>query len=473
MTENTPGPQEPPRQDPQDAYWRPQEPARQDQAQQADAQDAEHSQWQPQQEATREIPQEESRTTAQSDPWVAHQQPTQEQQQVLFGSAVSGQGQPGVYVPPSSTQTYPTPPPLGQASPPRRASGLVAGVAVLALLTGGGAGALGGYLVAENNAATAPSALDVPPPAAQASTNAPDGTIEAVANKLLPSVVQLRTRSGEGSGFVIRQDGLVVTNNHVIEEAANGGTLKVVFQDGQIADASVVGRDPSSDLAVVQAKGASGKTPVVLGRSDDLKVGQAVVAIGSPFELSGTVTSGIVSSLHRPTRAGGDDGSEATVMDAIQTDAAINPGNSGGPLVNMAGQVVGINSAIYSPGSSSRQQGGSVGIGFAIPIDQARRTADEIVKTGKATQTVLGVSVQTDPNGGARVNEVTPGGAAAAAGIAAGDVVTKLNDRRIDTSDALVAAVRSLAPGDKVTLTIGNGTKTVTATLGGQPVPIN
>ncbi|ONI90611.1 hypothetical protein ALI144C_02730 [Actinosynnema sp. ALI-1.44] len=447
MTENTPGPQEP-RQDPQDAYWRPQD----------------HAQQQPAQP-------EQAQPEAGSGQWAAHQTaqlPGQEQSQVLFGSAVSGQGQPGVYVPPTTTQTYPTPP-----HPPRRAGGLVAGVAVLALLVGGGAGAFGGYLVADHNASTAPSSLDAPKPTAQATANAPDGTIEAVANKLLPSVVQLRTQSGEGSGFVIRQDGLVVTNNHVIEQAVSGGSLKVVYQDGQIADATVIGRDPSSDLAVVQSKGVSGKTPVTLGSSENLKVGQAVVAIGSPFELSGTVTSGIVSSLHRPTRAGGDNGSEATVMDAIQTDAAINPGNSGGPLVNMAGQVVGINSAIYSPGSSGRQQGGSVGIGFAIPIDQARRTADEIVKSGKATQTVLGVKVQTDQNGGAKVSEVSPGGAAQAAGVAAGDVVTKLDDRRIDTSDALVAAVRSKAPGDKVTLTIGNGTRTVTVTLGGQPVPTN
>jgi putative serine protease PepD len=383
-------------------------------------------------------------------------------QQVPYGTAVPGQS--GRYIP-GHTQAYPT--------PPRRANGLVTLVAVLALLVGGGAGALGGYLVADSKTSSAPSALDVPLPATQASTS-PAGSIEAVAEKVLPSVVQLRTQSGEGSGFIIRADGLIATNNHVIEEAAKGGTLKVVFQDGQTADATVIGRDPSSDVAVVQAKGVSGKTSIVLGRSDDLKTGQAVIAVGSPFELSGTVTSGIVSSLHRPTRAGGESGSEATVMDAIQTDAAINPGNSGGPLVNMAGQVVGINSAIYSPNSFNGrgQQGGSVGIGFAVPIDQARRTADEIVKSGKATQTVLGVRVQTLENGsGAQVSEVTPGGAAQQAGIAVGDVVTKLDDRRIDTSDALVAAVRSKAPGDKVTLTIANGTKTVT--LGGQPVAVN
>ncbi|MEV4310758.1 trypsin-like peptidase domain-containing protein [Actinocrispum sp. NPDC049592] len=407
-------------------------------------------------------------------PWAAQAQhaPAHEQPQVLYGSAVHGQ--PGPYMPPPNVPTYSvTPPP-----PPRRSNGLVIGVAVLALLVGGGAGAVGGFITADNKIASAPSALDAPPPAKQASSAAP-GSVESVADKLLPSVVQLQTRSGEGSGFVIRQDGLIITNNHVIAEAAQGSPLKVVFQDGQTADATVLGRDPTSDVAVVQAKGVSGKTPVTLGRSDDLKTGQAVVAIGSPFDLSGTVTSGIVSSLHRPTRAGGDQGTQESVMDAIQTDAAINPGNSGGPLVNMAGQVVGINSAIYSPnstGGTRGQQGGSVGIGFAIPIDQARRTADEIVKTGKATQTVLGVKVQTPQDGttnGAQVTEVTPNSAAQAAGLAVGDLVTKMDDRRIDTSDALVAAVRSKAPGDKVTLTIGNGTKTVQVTLGGQPVPLN
>ncbi|TCO58357.1 S1C family serine protease [Actinocrispum wychmicini] len=433
------------------------------------------SPWSPHGHGAVEEPQYASGAAAQ--PQEAPYVPPQEPPQVLFGSAVGGQPPP--YVPPAHTQTYPTPPP---STPPRRSSGLVVRVAVLALLVGGGAGAVGGLLVADRNARTAPSALDTAPPAKQASAPAPSGTVEAVADKLLPSVVQLRTRSGEGSGFVIRQDGLIVTNNHVIAEAAQDGannTLKVSFQDGQVVDGTVLGRDSSSDVAVVQAKGVSGKTPVALGRSDDLKTGQSVVAIGSPFDLSGTVTSGIVSSLHRPTSAGGDETGQATVLDAIQTDAAINPGNSGGPLVNMSGQVIGINSAIYSPngggGGRGQQQGGSVGIGFAIPIDQARRTADEIVKTGKATQTVLGVSVQTPQTGtaGAQVSQVTGGGAAAQAGIQVGDVVTKMDDRRIDTSDALVAAVRSKAPGDKVTLTIGNGTRTVQVTLGGQPAPTN
>ena len=394
-------------------------------------------------------------------------------ERVLFGTAFNQGG--GLGTPPRSG-TYPTLSPQsagpGQPPPPEQRKGrggLVAGLTVLALLVGGGAGAVGGYVVAENNAPSAPveNALDRPAPTEQTSA-APTGSVEAVAEKVLPSVVQLQVRgrsaAGEGSGFVISSDGLIVTNNHVVEAAADSGEIVAVFHDGSTASAEIVGRDPTSDVAVVRAD-KTGLQVVELGRSDDLRVGQGVVAFGSPFELSGTVTSGIVSALHRPTRAGGEDGSQATVMDAIQTDAAINPGNSGGPLVNMQGQVVGINSAIYSP-----TQTGSVGIGFAIPIDQARRTADEIVRTGKATQTILGVTVRDDDEGGALIVEVTPNGPGAKAGLRQGDVVTKLDERRIDTSDALVAAVRSHKPGDKVRLELGNGSRTVEATLAGQPV---
>jgi putative serine protease PepD len=430
-------------------------------------------------------------------PWSAegagaqrHEAPPPPGEQVLFGSAAPGQPQPNSE--PAPAPHYPTgaqPPQtimmhsgqsgigyFGQSqvpAPRRRTGRFVTGIAILALVVGGAAGGVGGYLAADSQSQPSISALDVPPPAKQTSAAVP-GSIESVAEKLLPSVVQLqvrgRTSAGEGSGFLISSDGLIVTNNHVVADAADRGEIRAVFQDGSRASASIVGRDPTSDLAVVKADGVTGKIPVTLGRSDDLKVGQAVVAVGSPFELSGTVTSGIVSSLHRPTRAGGDSGDQTTVMDAIQTDAAINPGNSGGPLVNMQGQVIGINSAIYSPRQSGEGQGaGSVGIGFAIPIDQARRTADEIVKTGKATQTVLGVKVQDDPQGGATVIEVTPGGAAERAGIAVGDVVTRLGDRKIDSSDALVAAVRSHAPGDKVTLTIGES-RNAEVTLAGQQV---
>jgi putative serine protease PepD len=406
--------------------------------------------------------------------WAPHQeQPRQAEhtgERVLFGSAAGGGDTP----PTGNYLLRPGQPPR-ESKPERRGSGaLVAGVAALALLVGGGAGALGGYLVADSATGNPPvtNALDQDKPAEQTGS-APAGSVEAVAQKVSPSVVQLQVQSrsaaGEGSGFIISSDGLIVTNNHVVEAAAESGEITAVFQDGSTAAATIVGRDPTSDVAVVKAEDKTGLPVVDLGSSDGLKVGQGVVAIGSPFELSGTVTSGIVSSLHRPTRAGGEDGSQATVMDAIQTDAAINPGNSGGPLVNMQGQVIGINSAIYSP-TATGGQGGSVGIGFAIPIDQARRTADEIVKTGKATQTVLGVSVKDNADGGALIVEVVAGGAGEKAGLKNGDVVTKLDERRIDTSDALVAAVRSHRPGDKVRLELGNGSRTVEATLAGQTV---
>ncbi|OLF15199.1 S1C family serine protease [Actinophytocola xanthii] len=400
-------------------------------------------------------------------------------ERVLYGTAAPQAGLGGP--PPPGGYRYGAPPmgvpgqprPTGVAEKPRGRAGLVAGLAVLALLVGGGAGAVGGYVVADNESnGAATSALDQPRPAEQTG-NAPAGSVEAVAEKVLPSVVQLQVRgrssAGEGSGFVISSDGLIVTNNHVVEAAAENGQIVAVFHDGSTASAEIVGRDPTSDVAVVRAE-KSGLPVSELGRSDDLRVGQGVVAFGSPFELSGTVTSGIVSALQRPTRAGGEDGSQATVMDAIQTDAAINPGNSGGPLVNMQGQVIGINSAIYSPTGGGQAQGGSVGIGFAIPIDQARRTADEIVKTGKATQTILGVTVRDNDAGGALIVDVTANGPGANAGLADGDVVTKLDERRIDTSDALVAAVRSHKPGDKVRLELDNGSRTVEATLAGQPV---
>jgi putative serine protease PepD len=410
--------------------------------------------------------------------WARPAEPAGER--VVYGSAApqppSGGGAmppPGYLIRPSQPQPQRMPEP----QPQRKGGGaLVVGVAIIALLVGGGAGALGGYLVADNTSSSAANALDQPVPSADQTSNAPAGSVEAVAEKVSPSVVQLRVEgsrtAGEGSGFIISADGLIVTNNHVVEVAADGGKITAVFSDGSQVPATIVGRDPTSDVAVVKADGKTGLPIVDLGNSDALKVGQGVVAIGSPFELSGTVTSGIVSSLHRPTRAGGEDGSQATVMDAIQTDAAINPGNSGGPLVNMQGQVIGINSAIYSPqqGGGGGSQAGSVGIGFAIPIDQARRTADEIVKTGKATQTVLGVSVRDNQDGGALIVDVTGGGPGAQAGLKSGDVVTKLDDRRIESSDALVAAVRSHKPGDKVRLELSNGSRTVEATLAGQTV---
>jgi putative serine protease PepD len=246
----------------------------------------------------------------------------------------------------------------------------------------------------------------------------------------------------------------------------------VTFSDGRTAPFTVLGADPTSDIAVVRVTGVTGLSPISIGSSANLRVGQPVVAVGSPLGLEGTVTTGIVSSLNRPVSTTGEAGNQNTVLDAIQTDAAINPGNSGGALVNMSGQLVGVNSAIATLGSDSGPdaQSGSIGLGFAIPADQAKRIADELINTGTATHASLGVQVSNDKTTpGAKVVEVVPDGAAAGAGVPPGAVVTRVDDRPINSADALVAAVRSKAPGDKVTLTFNDpagGTKTVQVTLG-------
>ncbi|WP_193044041.1 S1C family serine protease [Mycolicibacterium baixiangningiae] len=294
----------------------------------------------------------------------------------------------------------------------------------------------------------------------------PAGSVEQVAAKVVPSVVKLETNLGraseEGSGIILTSDGLILTNNHVVAAAADrpdapggGAETKVIFSNGRTTSFSVVGTDPSSDIAVVRAENASGLTPISLGSSGDLRVGQDVVAIGSPLGLEGTVTTGIISALNRPVAAGGDTRNQNTVLDAIQTDAAINPGNSGGALVNMNGELVGVNSAIATMGGDSPQaQSGSIGLGFAIPVDQAKRIADELIQNGSASHASLGVQVSNDTaTDGAKIVEVNAGGAAAAAGLPSGVVVTKVDDRVINSADALVAAVRSKAPGEKVTLT--------------------
>jgi putative serine protease PepD len=343
--------------------------------------------------------------------------------------------------------------------------------------------------------------------------NPPMGTVEQVAAKVVPSVVMLETNLGrqseEGSGIILSSDGLILTNSHVVATAANpghpapprdrehtgprepggpqepdpdprqpdsdhaGGTPKttVTFSDGRTAEFTVVGTDPTTDIAVVRVQGVSGLTPISLGSSSNLRVGQPVMAVGSPLGLEGTVTTGIVSALNRPVSTTGETGNQNTVLDAIQTDAAINPGNSGGALVNMSGQLVGVNSAIATLGGDSADaQSGSIGLGFAIPVDQAKRIADELIKTGTASHASLGVQVTNDKGTpGAKVVEVVPNGAAAAAGLPSGVVVTKVDDRTVNSADALVAAVRSKAPGEKVTLTFkdpSGDSKSVQVTLG-------
>jgi putative serine protease PepD len=340
-------------------------------------------------------------------------------------------------------------------------------VAVLAAgLIGGGAGAGGVYLLTRDDqtTATAPSALDSAPSNSNAST-APAGSVQAVADKVLPSVVSITINTGQGtgggSGIILSADGQILTNNHVAE----AGELEVTFQNGKTVPARVVGLDPVTDLAVIKAQGVSGLKAATLGSSDTLKVGQEVVAIGAPIGLRGTVTSGIVSALNRPVNTGSSSGQNSeTVIDAIQTDAAINPGNSGGALLDMSGRVVGINTAIAQvPQSQQSGPSGNIGLGFAIPIDEARPIAKQLAAGSKPEHALLGVQVGTaQGNGGTTVGAVlgtvTEGSAAAAAGLQEGDVVTKLDSRAIADGDSLVAAVRSHRPGDEVTLTfVRNG----------------
>ncbi|MBV9512877.1 MAG: trypsin-like peptidase domain-containing protein [Mycobacteriaceae bacterium] len=369
--------------------------------------------------------------------------------------------------------------------PPQKRSraGIVAAGAVAIAVVSAGVG--GGVALAVRPDHSATTAVASAPGAApgQPAASAPAGSVEQVAAKVVPSVVKLETKIGqqseEGSGVILSSDGLIMTNNHVVASVGTesdtpaGGTptTTVTFNDGRTASFTVVGTDPASDIAVVRAQGVSGLTPITIGSSANLQVGQAVVAVGSPLGLQGTVTNGIVSALNRPVATGGNAADQNTVLDAIQTDAAINPGNSGGALVNMNGELIGINSAIASLGNDSTgPQSGSIGLGFAIPVDEAKRIADELIQTGTATHASLGVQVGNDATvNGAKIMQVTSGGPADQAGLPSGVVVTKLDDRVIDSADALVAAVRSKAPGDKVTLTYSDpsgGTKTVQVTLG-------
>ncbi|BBY31724.1 S1C family serine protease [Mycolicibacterium sediminis] len=343
-----------------------------------------------------------------------------------------------------------------------RAGALTVGALAIAVISAGIGGGVA-TLVQPERATTTTSALGAAP--SQPAASLPAGSVEQVAAKVVPSVVKLETDMGrqseEGSGIVLSSDGLILTNNHVVAAAKDGvpggGPVqtKVTFADGNTTSFTVVGTDPSSDIAVVRADNAANLTPITLGSSGSLRVGQDVVAIGSPLGLEGTVTTGIVSALNRPVAAGGDARNQNTVLDAIQTDAAINPGNSGGALVNMNGELVGVNSAIATLGGDSAQsQSGSIGLGFAIPVDQAKRIADELIQSGTASHASLGVQVGNDATvDGAKIVDVTGGGAASAAGLPSGAVVTKVDDRVIGSADALVAAVRSRAPGDQVTLT--------------------
>lgn len=383
---------------------------------------------------------------------------------------------------PVSTATYPplgagadlppAPPPGYPSAPaPKKApgaagaiAGVLVGAAVVALVAGAVGGAVGytvaretlpGDAVAVAAAGASGAAGDVPALVA--------GSVAEIASQVQPSVVQLivagEQGEGSGSGFVISRDGYIITNNHVAGVAGPGGDIEVQFADGSKADGKFIGGSPGYDVAVVKVD-RRGLDRVAIGSSSDLKVGESVIAVGSPLGLAGTVTTGIVSALNRPVTAGGE--GETSFINAIQTDAAINPGNSGGPLLNANGEVIGVNSAIASMGAMGGQVG-SIGLGFAIPIDVAKRIADEIIATGKSTTPIIGVQLDMEFTGdGARIAEITPGGPADEAGLEAGDTIIAVNDRPLVDGTELVVTVRSQNPGDTVSLTVERGGQTLT-----------
>ena len=297
---------------------------------------------------------------------------------------------------------------------------------------------------------------------------APD-SIASIAARVSPSVVSISvsTNSGgdTGSGFFLSSNGYVLTNNHVVSAATNGrGTIRVNLVNNKSYPAQLVGRDTSSDLAVLKID-VTDAPALALGDSDKVLVGDGVIAIGSPLGLAGTVTSGIISAKNRAVASGSGTG-ESSFINALQTDAAINPGNSGGPLVDMSGAVIGINSAIASLGSSFGGQSGSIGLGFAIPINQAKKTADQLIKTGSATYPIMGLSLATNFNGtGAQVAAVTSGYPAGKAGIQKGDVIVAIDGKEITNSDEAIVIVRSHNVGDSVKVKFTRNGKSLEVTL--------
>ncbi|MFF6803166.1 trypsin-like peptidase domain-containing protein [Streptomyces sp. NPDC012616] len=358
---------------------------------------------------------------------------------------------------------------------------LVGGALAVALVSGVLGGAVGVYL--ERNGGLDPVRL--PQASAEPAGRAAD-SVAGIAARALPSVVTLHVsgsdEGGTGTGFVLDSLGYILTNNHVVEPAGSDGGITVVFNGGQTAEAEVVGRDSGYDLAVVRVTGVKGLKPLYLGNSDNVRVGDPVVAIGAPFDLEGTVTSGIISAKERPITAGGGggDADDVSYVDALQTDAPINPGNSGGPLLDAQGHVIGINSAIRSADDgvgAGNARSGSIGLGFAIPINQGKRVAEELINNGRATHPVIGVSLDLQYAGdGARISAkggdggppVTAGGPGARAGLRAGDVVTQVDGQRVHSGEELIVRTRAHRPGDRLRLTIlrDGAERTLTLVLG-------
>lgn len=346
-----------------------------------------------------------------------------------------------------------------------------------ALAVGGGLGA--GIASAANSSTSTPAANTTT--SGSSSGQVSVCNVTSVANQVIPSVVTISARgaegAGTGSGEVIKSGGYILTNNHVIAIAANGGSVEVQFADGQTAPATIVGRDPQTDLAVLKVDTSAKLKVIAIGSSSSVVVGQAAVVIGAPLGLSGTVTSGIVSALDRSVQVPGEDNSAALLVGAIQTDAAINPGNSGGSMVNCSGQLIGVPTAGAAVPNSP---GGSIGLGFAIPVNLAMTIADEIISTGSVTHAYFGLgAVPIPPSAAAQagvpeglyVQTVTPGGPAATAGLRMGDVITKINGQPATSTVELQELTLTMKPGATVQLEYSRGgqSATATVTLGAEP----
>lgn len=393
-----------------------------------------------------------------ADPWAGHRPPAPD----------SAPWDAQTYPNPAPTPGEPPHPAVRTVTKKRRTLSVawVVPIAVLALVAGLAGGVIGGRISATDHLEDA----GLPPVGTGTATieRAPD-SVAGIASGVLPSVVSIQVDgaqgSATGSGFVLRQDGYLVTNHHVIAQAddAASTTITVTFVDGSEKPATIVGSTSDYDLAVLKVD-VDGLTPLLLGDSGEVVVGDPVVAIGAPLGLAGTVTTGIVSALNRPVTAG--DESSTAFINAIQTDAAINPGNSGGPLVNAAGEVIGINSAIAQPPGSTATVGGSIGLGFAIPSNQVRRTADQLIETGHATFPIIGVLLDQGYAGeGVQVSgqdqngqpPVSADGPADRAGIHPGDIILAIDGRPVTQPDELIVAIRALTPGDTVLLRVRTG----------------
>lgn len=392
------------------------------------------------------------------------------------------------YTEPYPTATYPSEPnptpgqfagaypgaptPLAPAQRSRGIAKPVVATAVLAGLVGGLVG-VGGYALLDHGSSSSAPVIASAPAAATNAADAQPGSVTYAAQVASKSTADIKVSTAQGSavgsGIILSPDGYVLTNNHVVNGVGNGAKIQVTTPDGKTYPATVKGSSPSYDIAVIKLDGASGLTPATIGDSGSLQVGQQVVAVGSPENLSNTVTSGIVSALSRTVTAGDQQGGSVTVYNGLQTDTPINPGNSGGPLVNLQGQVIAVNSAVDTGQSRGPQ---AFGLGFAIPINTAKRIANELMQDGQATKPILGVSgslASSDESvNGATVRSVQAGGPAADAGIANGDTITKIGNASISNYADLMAQILTHAPGETIPVTVSSGgqTKTVQVTLG-------